>query len=353
MFGLDYFIYYILSFFNEDKEINTSQIFHVLQGKRTASMFYTAEKNNWHHGFANFPRISREKLEQMVQQFLQANWVETKNKGFILTDLGRNKIDGYFATRYFPVHLTSFSNIKLRRPFWDRYQLLTQIFSEKSYKNNKYIPIIKHPVHQENIRAFFHYFKHQDDQLLERWIKEQYSLFSYIEEIRVNRLFMHLSGHAVIGKTKAQVREKCSMERLEYEFYHLDTIENMLQCIKKHREELPLIFAIVKSLQQETSYGLSSSTYDTYLAIQKGKSIADVSVERRLKENTIREHLLEIAFVFDAFPYETFISPKVREALNEKFDQDSDYSFKKAVSDFPSIEFMDYRLVELERMRRV
>lgn len=348
----DYFVYYILSYFNGEHETNASQIFHVLQGKRTPTMFYMVEKNKWHHGFSNFSKISREKLDQIIQQFLQLNWLEKKNKGYILTEQGHQTLETYFNSHHFPCQIKSFSNIKLRKPFWDRYQLFTQIFSERSFNNNNYIPIIKHPVHQEQIRLFFRYFKNQPNQLLEKWIEEQYSLFSFIEEERVNQLFKHLSGHSMVGDTKSQVREKLAMEKLEYEFYHLDTIEMTIECIKKHKEEMPLMYAILQSLLQETGYGLSASTYQTYLSIQKGKTIREISLERRLKENTVREHILEIAFVFDEFPYDEFLSPTLKQALNEKFKQDESYSFKKAVSDFPSIEFMEYRLIELERMRR-
>lgn len=348
----EYMGYYILSYFDKNKAVNASQIFHVLQGKRTPSMFYLAEKNRWHHGFGKFTRFSRQRLELFLKRFNQLKWIEVRGKGYVLTELGSQVKNEYFSTHYFPSHIHTFSNVNLRRPFWERYQLLTQVFSERSFFNNKYTPIIKDPLHQEQVRFLFHYFKNESDNINQKWIDEQYSVFNHLKDSRVNHLFKHLSGHDKIGETTSQVREKLNMNELEYEYYHFDTIELIIQRIKENPQHLPLMQAIIQSLQSETNFGLSSSTYQTYLYIEDGLSIQEISKERSLKENTIREHILEMAFVLDNFPFDKFVSESLAKELNAKFIRDEDYSFKKAVSDFDSIHFMDYRLIELERMRR-
>lgn len=347
-----YFLNYLMSYFRTNKTTTSAQLLHVLQGKRTPSMFYLTEINHWHHGFSTFPNITLQDLKKVIHHFTKKNGLIEVGKGYRLTEFGTENLTAYFEEFYFPKHITRFTNVTIRNVFWERYQLFTQVLSETSYENKRYVPIIKHPQHQESIRLLFQQFKTDKTPLLVKWIEEQQFLFSNLEEERASRLFSHLSGHEVVGNTKLQTQEKVGMVHFEYDFYHLDSIELILQCIKKHKKELPILYAMFKQLNEETFFGLSASTYQTFQLLLKGHTISEVARIRYLKENTIREHILEIAFVFDDFPYQKFIPQPIYEKLKKQFEKVDNLTYKEVVSANEDIEFMHYRLAELERMRK-
>lgn len=347
---IDYHKYYILSFFNANRSTTSSQIFHVFQGKRTPSMFYLTERNNWHHAYAQFKKISEQAIDQIIEGFLQSKLITPKEKGFILTHKGSNLRDTFFEERYYP-KISNFTNLNIRKSFWDRYQLFAQTFSEMSYRNNRYTPIIKHPHHQENVRLLFQQFSKDKKLLKETWVKEQFFLFGELDESRANILSMQLTGHQKIGKTKSQIQEHLNMAELEYFFYQQDSLQELLAIIHEHPKEAVISHTIMNQLQAETNYGLSISTYATFQLLEQGYSITEIASIRHLKENTIREHILELAFILYDFPFEAFVPVELYHSLNESFEKKHDYSYKEAKSDFKELEFSHYRLVELERMR--
>ena len=347
---MDYYTYYILSFFHPERPTSSSQLFHVFQGKRTPSMFYLAEKNGWHHAFAQFKNISDEEIEKVIQSLFQNGLIIQKDKGFILTVKGQLICSEFFEDHYYP-QTSSFATVNIRKTFWDRYQLFVQTFSEMSYENNLYTPIIKHPHHQENVRLLFQQF-HQDKEMLkENWIKEQWFLFERLDESRANVLMAQLTGHERVGETKGQIQGQLDMEALEYSFYHQDTIEELLNIIQKNPEKAAISYAILNQLQVETNHGLSMSTYASFKLLGQGHSISDIANIRGLKENTISEHILELSFVLYDFPYPAFVPETLYQDLNQAFEKNGDYSYKEAKNDFENLEFIYYRLVELERMR--
>lgn len=347
----NYFNYYILSYFKVEKVTRISQILHVLRGKRTPSMFYLTEISHWHHGFLTDNRIERGELEKIIKSFSNNNLLLQKEKGYLLTAEGKERLVEYFAGRYYPNKIKCFSNLSLRNPYWDRLQLFTQVFSEYSYENSKYIPTIKNPAHQENVKQLFRAVDGNIDFILNQWMKEQECLFAQMDELKADVLVNLLTGHKKIGKTQGQIAKELKMEVDEFSFYLRDVLEELIQSIKENRKEFPMLYEILKQTNEEVFLGLSQSTYQSYQMLQQGANIHQVASYRNIKENTVKEHILEMAFILEIFPVQNFMSEQIYEYLNQQFEKQEDYSFKQAVTSNKAIEFYQFRLVELERMR--
>lgn len=347
---MNYHDYYLLSFFDAKRSTSSAQLLHIFQGKRTPSMFYLAEINGWHHAFAQFKYITIEEIEAIIQRLLKKELIVSEDKGYVITQNGLDTMEEYFSEHYFP-QLKRFTNLTIRTEFWARFQLFVQSFSEMSYQNKQYSPVIKHPQHQENVRLLFQQFPERREALLSKWIAEQTFLFEQLEVSRANVLAAQLTGHHKIGETKSQMQEQLEMENIEFLFYHQDTVEELLQIIQNNSDELVLLNAIVHQLHEETNYGLSSSTNLSYQLLQQGNDISSIANRRQLKENTVREHILEMAFVLKDFPISPFVPTSIYEKVVVGFEQHEDYSYREAKEDLIELEFMHYRLVELERIR--
>lgn len=347
----DYFNYYILSYFHIGKVIRLSQILHVLRGKRTPSMFYIAEVNKWHHGFSIEKRIGREDLLYIINNLLNNKLLIEKEKGYLMTTKGKKVSEKYFENHYFPDKIKSFSNLNLHGPFWDRIQLFTQIFSEYSYQNINYVPIIKNPVHQENIKQLFQLANGNVSFVLDQWIKEQELLFDNMEEKKATIFIEFLTGHNKIGKTRIQVAKELGMKPYEFKSYLRDLLEESIELIKTKKNELPLLYEILNQINEENFLGLSQSTYQSYQLLEQGFNIKQIAMKRNVKENTVKEHILEIAFIVNQFPVRKFIPTEIYNYLWEQFENQKEYSFKEASIDLGELEFYHYRLTELERMR--
>lgn len=348
-----YLEHYILSYFSLDRITRLSQIFHVFQGKRTPSMFYLIERNKWHHGFSLGDQIKDKEFEAFIQKLLEKQWIEEKDKGYILTNLGQEVSKNYFETHFYPSSLKRMTYTTVRKPFWNRLQLFTQVFSELSYQNRKYIPVIKHPHHQENVRQLFNQFGQEKEKILARWIEEQSFLFKKLKPEKANVLARLLTGHQQIGDTKDQIAQELEMEPMAFYFYLQVAIEDLIQVIIKNQSKVKISFAILNQMQLETNQGLSASTNQTVQLLKAGHTIEQISKIRSIKENTVREHILEMAFIHEAFPIQKMIPSSIYTYLNQRFDEEENYHFRQALEEKETIEFMHFRLVELERMRKV
>lgn len=348
---MNYLDNYILSFFDLNKTTTVSQLFHLFNGKRTPSMFYLIETRKWHHGFLLTSELTRGRINQIVEKLKNNNKLKEIDKGYLLTEEGQENFQLYFESHYYPQKLKDFSNATIRLNFWNRFQLYTQIFSELSYNNSKYIPIIKDPSHQENVRQLFQSAHNNREKLAKQWINEQVFIFKNLANDTANALANQLTGHKIIGKTRTQISFSQEMTQMEVSFYLLDAIEELLDVIDKYKEKLPLNREILKVLKNEMNLGLSASTFQTYDLIRKNYSLQQIANYRSIKINTVKEHVLEIAFVLNDFTYNNFVPEAIYQKLHKAFSTREGYNFKQALGDFEQLEFMHFRLVELERLR--
>lgn len=346
-----YFNYYLLSYFQLENEIKPSQIFHVLRGKKTPAMYYLTETKQWHHGFALEKQIERKYLLKIIQLFVNKKWLVSKEDGYLLTVSGAETLTNYFKQHYYPKAIHNFMTLDLHQPFWELMQLFTQVFSEMSYHNNRYTPVIKNPRQQEKVRQLLEVKQGQVDQLLEQWIKEQHFLFEYLQTKQANSLANLLTGHQFIGNTRKQIAQQLKFSAYEFDFYLRDILEEVLIIIQEHSTQFILLTALFEQTKQEYFLSMGESTYRTYQMLQQGQDIQTIAQKRRLKINTIKEHLLEIAYVLRDFPTQKFVPAPLYQGLKQKLQQHKDYSYQKASNDFRNLEFYHFRLVELEGMR--
>lgn len=349
----EHYFYYILSLFNQDKKVSTSQLFNVIQGKRTPSMFYLTEINQWHHIFESDKYLVKEDLNRVIHLLVKRHYLKAVEDGYLLTTAGQEAFVTYFSEHYYPQRINSFANINVRAPFWDRIQLYSQVFSEISYQNAQYIPVIKHPHHQENVRLLFQAFPKNKEKLLESWVAEQRFIYSELQSEDAAVIIKQLSSNDYVGKTKSQLANDLNMTPEAFGYYFDDVLEVYIGIVENNKKSLALTYSILNQMHQETLYGLSMSTFQTYQLLKEGHSIAQIAQQRHLKENTVREHILEIAFVLSDFPYSKFIPAHIYKLINQKFETEAELLYRDLVKEYEEIEFMHFRLVELERMRKV
>lgn len=346
----EYFLYYVMSLFKEKEPLKLAQLIHVFHGRRTPSMLYVVEKHQLFSAFNYASTLSRDQLEACLHKGIEQNWLRKEEKEYYLTTLGKKEVGNYFSSHPYPTALTSLQYAKVRHPFWERFQLLSQVFSEKKYQNTDYSPVIKHPSHQHGVKRWLHRQGQPMEKLIIQWVEEVINAFTLLDEDRAHFLALQLAGHKQTGKTKNQVAEFYHFTMAECDFFLENSLECFLQIIAQ-TDDLFLLSSLLKDIQEETHMGVSASTYQTASYLKKGYSIQQIAKERQLKVSTIHEHLLEIAFIYPRFSYEKYVPKEIYVQLKDLFNEQPEIPYREMKEKISDLPFLYYRLVQLERMR--
>lgn len=339
----DYLTHTILAMYGEPT--NTGQIHSVIVGRSTPSTFYLVEKNQWFKYYALMPKLKRQVIDKLHQSFLKQGFIQPATKHFELTEAGQEQVETYFENHYQIQSINYFQTVYFRRAYFEMISFMTQVISEKCYDNHNYIPLKQDLSSQLAIKAWFKTVT----SIEQKWPKEQSEILQQLDKNQALALANLLSGHQLTGLTNHQIAQELSMSASEFYMLKNDAIFNYLEAAKQGN--YPLHQKLYKFIYQLQHEDLTPSAYESYQLLKQGYPIHAVAAAKRVKEGTIKEHILEIAFKLPELPIVEIVPESIAKQLRHYFKHKTDYSHKEAAEIIEDLEFYHYRLVELELMR--
>lgn len=335
----------ILSMYN--KITNPGQIHNVLIGRTTPSILFLVEVNHWHHLYGIFPKISRESIAELHQVYLSNYYIEKVDKKYQLTDKSRT----YLLNKTDLIHVDyepkRFDTAVFIEDFWSMIRFVSQVISEKTYHSNQYIP------HRNDLTShlFIKQILNETKSIEKKWAYEQYRLFEKLSNNHSVILANSLSGHQLNGLTLEQIARIKKVSPGEIYFNKLQAISSYINQIIENNEQ-SLHQVVLEDMLKRHDFGLTSSAYHTLELLSNDISINDIAKRKHVKQSTIKEHILEIAIKLPHINLLYLVPEKMKKQLNNYFNQDTKRQFNKIVERISNLEFYQYRLMELDWIRR-
>lgn len=352
--ALTYTDYFILTLFSTEQPKKGSTVFHILQGKKTASILYRAADYSLDCFFGFFPTIVRHTFFQRLDQLVSVGYVTFNSDidEYQQTVEGKEAAERYFSHHYYPTKVRWMTHGRAVQEFQKKVYFLTQIFSEIRHKNSRYIPLEKNGAIQQWAKQWL---KQQRSDVQESAVKfgqEWKLLLSQLESENAIVVTQSMSGHQIVGLTKKQLAERMSVEALEISMREADTFSRLVELTVKQQMEVPLFYSILKEIMEQNDNSLSKSAKETIQLIQKGYSLEQVTNLRNLKKSTVSEHLIEWVILFPKVDIKPFIPKEIYQIAEDLMNENPAYTFKDMQEKVPAMEFLWFRLMQIERRRK-
>ncbi len=345
--------YFCLSLYSKDYPIKPSTLYHILVGKRTASILFKAHSYHIINFFSVFPHLQREQYDKMIHHFIAKGWIkaEIADEDFYLSAQGKTEIESYFSNHFYPTNLNQLTQGKATKEFWKKVLFLTQVLSELRYKNKRYLPIDKEWKSQLWVKDWLKRNRLDKQELAISYGKEWVQVLKEMDSFDAEIIVSQLTGHAKFGKTSTQLATKLRIEPMEVAFLLQHAIIQLMDKVGNKKETYPLFYLIYQECVGNRYSSLSQSTKLTAHYLEKGISIEEIAMKRKLKVNTISEHVIELAIIFPDFEVAGFIPRGEYERLNALFNNNEELSYEELAVEMPHIPFSWYRLTQVERSR--
>lgn len=345
--------YFCLSLYSKNHPVKPSTLYHILVGKRTASILFKAHTYHLINYFSVFPRLRREQYDKMIRSFIVNEWINAEKTGedFYLSEQGQKEVESYFSKHFYPTKLNQLTQGKATKEFWKKILFLTQVLSELRYKNNRYLPIDKEWKTQLWVKNWLKRNQLDKQELAVSYGEEWVQLLKGMDPFDAEIVVSQLTGHEKFGKTSTQLAAKYGIETMEIAFLLQQAIIQLMDKVVDQKEKYPLFHLIYQECVGDRYSSLSQSTKLTAHYLEKGFSIEDIALKRKLKVNTISEHVIELAIIFPDFEVSSFIPQIEYERLNALFDGDEEMTYEELAIRMPQIPFSWYRLIQVERSR--
>lgn len=344
------FLDYVNSLITEETAVKLNQLKLINEGKRTPSNLFIAEKNNLQSLFNAQYDLSTNQWEENLERLCDKGYIENIEGLYTGTAAGEKRKKDFFKNNPIFSDITTLEFSQTRKEIWVWFVFISQILSEYAYAHKEYIPYSSNREIQMQIKYWLKKQRKPMGELRELWSEELIAFLKDLPETYRSLLVDQLVGYNKEGLTDRQLTEKYEWSKIE-----LDVVMNQLMqlLIMRQSSSESIINSLVEEVHLLNNKGLSQSASVTLNLINQSWSIEAISRKRRIKLNTVKEHILEGVLVLKTLPASLFVPDTYYRELSQLFKEAPALTYKDAMEELAGCEFFWYRLVEIERMRRL
>jgi uncharacterized protein YpbB len=338
MQNIEIIMLYCLKQLNGERTIYS--IYHLLNGKKSSQTIQDAHLFSLKNYFRVLEPLTRETFDIIFKRLLDKKWVEPCNdQTYRLSTLGSKYLQKFDPPKY----LNGWKYHHISTVVWERLSLLTQVTSNLSFKESRYIPIQKN-------KEIHKWLKHviKDNSLPREYLgKALYSelveCLNEAKEINPAVLVFRLTGYQRIGLTTIQAAKKLAMSPIDFHIEFLNILHYIIRLIESDPSRFKLLSTLLVDLMDHSN--LTVSARKTWQLLKQGFSIEQISAIRNLKNSTIEDHLVEFALNINEFSIDPYVDKKTQEKVMDISQLVGTKQLKLIRSKLPTASYFKIRLV--------
>lgn len=289
---------------------------NLLRGRRTVSTLYWGQRYHLLPLLDADKHLDRGALTAPAQQLVANGLVtlDSEEDQLLLTPAGQQRQS---AAYYQPQTSDDWLNLDLGAAR-QRILLAVQVTSQYAHSTNRYYPLATDLATRRVIRPWFHRMK--GPQLAETLAAAMIHSLQQLPIQTAEVMTDLLTGYEHPGLTIDQVASEQQQTAWEIQLRQRD---GMTQIARDARQSEHPLHSLLQPLWRSP---VTRSAQATLYAVERGGSLEQVAVQRHVKANTVKEHLLEAAILspMAVFPYDQILPEHVRADFTAALNGDID-----------------------------
>lgn len=321
---------YLLQSFREERTVSAP--YHLLKGKRSGQTIQDVGLFSLYAYFGILPKLARTRFDEAIDELVQEGRLTVYGDGYYTVHQTINEAPPYYDGWHYRGH---------EHVFFARLSLAVQTLSQQQAGDLRFVPLQKDEVVQQYVRDFLRW-AHYETGTIGRVLKEELTLVcSELSEQQAQRLLLRLSGAHVTGYSWAQLA-------LFYDETQLDTqlsFVSVLHTVLAHIERLnvPLLQALTQHIKVDTV--VTHSALQTAQLYNEGHTLEQIAQLRRLKINTIEDHIVEMAMSDATFSLAPFVNEQDVANVQTLVEQLQTRKLKPLKEHLPHMSYFQLRLI--------
>lgn len=295
-----------------------SATFHLLKGKQSIQTIQDAHLFKLEQYYAIYKSLTENLYTETITRLTrEKQLVKINENEFLVTKIGTE----FLAEQ--SLHQFAWQGMKYRQidsSFNNRLLLLIQVLTNSQSKNNKYVPIVDDEKSSRWIKFYYRQQKQNILGVLKQLYDELIQILSCLPSI-YPQLFIHqISTANKIGLTDVQIAKKIQVEAFDIPLMTKHLLHFMIQTVEIEKRQYPVLSSLLDDQAQSTTM-LTKTAQQTFYYLQEGNTLEQIAHRRKLKLNTIYDHVVEIALHIKDFSIDSYVSYEQQKEINEAITQ--------------------------------
>lgn len=308
------------------KKFNSSRTvfgaFHILKGKKSAQTIQDSRIFDLTKLFGVYKDLNRETVHQVIKVLVENKFVTTfveDDHRYIVTQAGNEFLNSKLQVYPIPCDLNGFLYRDVTETFWRRLALITQCLSHLTRSKHEFIPIIKEVHTQLWVKRKLTSQTMSTNQLASALHQEIKTVLMNTSTQEATLFVLRLSGIHRIGLTVEQASLKLQIDEQYAKLLFNAALHGIIDNVIQNKVNYPVLYSLLD--HHSDNNVLTETAQKTMTLIKRGFSIVEIAQIRNLKQNTIEDHVVEIAMNDNEFSIDTFVSEdeqnKIQSVIND------------------------------------
>lgn len=322
----------------------TASIYHMITGKKSVQTMQDIHIYELQDYYGIYPTLSMNSFQTLIWQLKQQKLLDVDQQNYFqLTEQGKAWLLNQ-KRRFSPGKFSGLKYNKLASTFSDRLLLIVQTIANNMMGNYRFIPVVdKHSI-QSWVKTRYKSIKSQANDYRKKLYQELDRVLHTLTEQEANIFVDRLTGYKIYGKSSQQLAEIYHLPLIDIPLVWTRMIHQVLEIIQSDKENYPVLCAMIADESEQTF--ITTTAKKTYELLLQGYTLENIAAIRRLKMNTIYDHVVETALVQPSFSITPFVSSKTYEKIAQAIEQTNNYSLKQLKEKAgPDISYFQLRLV--------
>ncbi|MGP9076694.1 helix-turn-helix domain-containing protein [Geobacillus thermodenitrificans subsp. calidus] len=284
--------------FNGERTL--AAVYHLFSGKKSAQTLQDSKWFQLEPFFGTWKDVTVAKLEAAVQELIEQQLAAPgANRTYRLTEAGKRWLDTQESM--LPCHLNGWRYHDIEQLFWQRLSLVGQTLSNLVYRQ-RFTPICRDERTLLWVKQYL-LANGSRQTLAASLCEELIRLLEAVSEEEATVFTLRLTSAVRIGWTAEQIAAYLETDVLYVQFQFRNVLHYMMAEAEAGRA--PTMAELMDGL---VPVQLTQSAQKTYEWLQKGKTMEEIALLRRLKRSTIEDHIVEIAANVPSFSIAPFVT---------------------------------------------
>lgn len=312
-----------------EEERTTAGILHLLNGKRSVQTVQDARIYQLERFYGVYQKLTKQAFDKKINELLTKGLLtlsSSPDTDYKPTKLAQQWIKENKSNLPF-AHFQGLKYFETGPIFLQRLLLLIQTLTNSKMRNFIFIPVIDKSSIIEWVRSTYKQMKPFENKTLPMLYDEIYTLLSYLPDQQAELFVDRLTGFKHYGMSMEQLSMTYGIDANNIQLLYIGITHHMLDTIIEDSLRFPIMAFIMKDLSSNGF--ITSSAQKTYGLIKKQYTINQIADIRQLKQNTIYDHIVEIALYDTNFPIRNYVEKHTYQAIIHAVKQTNSFKLKQ------------------------
>lgn len=309
-----------------NKNRTCSAIYHLISGKRSIQTVQDAHIYQLKKFYGINRSLDKHDFNKVMNRLAAAQLLEIdKEMNCSITSSGVN----WLNKNEHELKLYEFEGIlyhAVSAVFYERLLLLVQTLSNSCNNNYSFIPVVEKISVINFVKMVFKQMGKDKKTYFNKLYGELHQLLHSFSDTEASIYVDRLSGYNLYGKSKDQLLRIYQKDKWDIPFIIERMNHKILNEVYLEPDKYSAMCLMIKDLNSQQF--ITNSASKTYQLLQQNRSISEIVSMRRIKENTVFDHIVEIALFTNHFPISNYVPEPYQQQIMQAVRKDKRYKLK-------------------------